>query len=263
MDPGRPNVARIYDYFLGGTNYLPADQAAGEEIISAQPEVPRIVRENRAFLGRAVRHLAGEAGLRQFLDVGAGLPTMENVHQIAQRTAPDARVVYADNDPAVVAQSETLLADSAGVGVIEADIRDPAAIFGHPVTRELLDLTRPVGLFLVAILHFLTDEDRPHELVRRYLDRLAPGSYLVITHGRAPAQTAAENRDAERAYNASTRNALNLRSTAQITAFFDGLEILAPGVVNIASWPAAAATPSGGAEGFYGGIGRVRGPAHA
>ncbi len=258
MNPESVNIARIYDYFLGGTNNLPADRAAAEQIIRVQPDVPQMVRENRAFLGRAVRYLAGDAGVRQFLDVGAGLPTMDNVHQIAQRSAPEARVVYADNDPAVVAEARTLLTGTAGVGAIGADIRDPDGILDYPVTGEMLDLTRPVGLFFVAILHFLADEDQPHDLVRRYLGRLVPGSYLVITHARALAQTAAESQDAARSYNASTGNALKLRSIARITAFFDGLEILEPGVVNIASWPGTPDGPQARAEGFYGGIGRMR-----
>jgi len=255
----KPNIARIYDYLLGGTSNSPADRAAADELVRIQPIVAMSVRENRAFLGRAVRYLVAEAGIRQFLDIGAGLPTMENVHQIAQREAADARVVYVDNDPEVISQAQTLLAGSAGVGAIEADIRDPSGIFGHPVTRGLLDLTRPVGLLFVSLLHFLREEDRPHELVRSYLDSLAPGSYLVISHGRSAAESSAESREAERAYNSSMDNALNLRSMERIEAFFEGLEIVEPGVVNIALWGNTTADQRDDSrDGFYGGIGRLR-----
>jgi trans-aconitate methyltransferase len=258
--PDQPNVARIYDYFLGGTSNLAVDRAAADEIIRINPTAPDVVRENRAFLGRAVDHLAREKEIRQYLDIGAGLPTMENVHQIARRVDPDARVVYVDNDPDVIAQSVTLLADAAGVGAFEADIRAPERILGHPVTRELIDFTQPVGLLLVSILHLLTDDDHPHALVHRYVEALPRGSYVVVSHGQAPdaSDAAAESRESVRAYNSKTGNALNLRSNAQIRAFFDGLQLLEPGVVDVAEWHATRAIARDEAlGGFYGGVARV------
>jgi hypothetical protein len=262
-DVSKPNVARIYDYLLGGSNNFPADRAAADEVVRLQPLAVRSVRENRGFLIRAARHLAAEEGIRQFLDIGAGLPTMNNVHQVVRQVAPDARVAYVDRDPEVVKHSEGLIDGTDGVGIIEADFRNPASILEHPVTQGLLDFSRPVGLFLVSILHFIPGADRPHELVRRYLSALPPGSHLALSHASVPAR-AVRTGEAMQEYNARTDGALTLRPPEQISAFFDGLRILAPGVVNVASWrpdprqPDADTAAYDETEGGYlGGIGRL------
>lgn len=191
---------------------------------------------------------------------------MDNVHQVVRRIAPDARVAYVDHDPEVVKHAETLVEGTEGVGVVEADFRAPASILGHPAVQQLLDFSQPVGLFLVSILHFIPDADRPHELVRRYLSALPPGSYLVLSHASVPAR-AVRTGQAMREYNARTDGALTLRPPEQIRAFFDGLRILAPGVVNVARWrpdprpPAAGTATYDETEGGYlGGVGRLSVP---
>jgi S-adenosyl methyltransferase len=201
VDPTKPSIARVYDYWLGGTHNLAADRELGRMMETLDPRIPAACRANRAFLGRAVRFLAGSAGVRQFIDIGSGIPTAGNVHEVAERAAPDARVVYADRDPVAVAEGRRLLAGNPRAAVIQADLRDPAAILSHPETGRLIDLAEPVGLILVAILHFILDAQKPHGIVERLRDAVAPGSYLVVSHATSqdnPRLAAA----AERVYNA-------------------------------------------------------------
>ena len=182
LDVTVPNVARIYDHLLGGKDNFAADREAARRLLAAVPDAARAAQANRAFLARAVRFLAAEAGIRQFLDVGTGLPTQGNVHEIAQTTDPRARVVYCDNDPMVVVHANALLADNLTVVASQADLRDPEFLFTLPVTRTLIDTSQPLAVLLVAVLHFLPDSDDPWALVERIKHMLAPGSYVVISH---------------------------------------------------------------------------------
>ena len=201
LDTSRPHPARVYDYLIGGKSNFAADRALAEKMLQETPGLRTAARENRAFLGRAVQYLAGEAGVRQFLDIGTGLPTVDNVHEVAQRIAPESRVVYADNDPMVLAHARELLtsAPEGRTAYVHADLRDPARILADPRVRDVLDFGRPVALVLVAVLHFLPDEDKPAEVVAALLDALPSGSYLVASHtalDHAPAPVAAMERAA-------------------------------------------------------------------
>ena len=184
IDTSRPHPARTYDYFLGGKNNFAADREVAEKGLAGWPAIRVGVRENRKFLARVVRYLAGEVGIRQFLDIGTGLPTADNMHEVAQAVAPSARVVYVDNDPLVLAHARALLTSSpeGRTAYIHADLRDPAAILNDPVTREVLDFTQPIALMLIAILHMIPDEEKPAEIVATLLDALPPGSYVVASH---------------------------------------------------------------------------------
>ncbi len=247
--------ARMYDYLLGGKDNFPADRETAEMALAATPMVRAMARQNRAFLQRAVGFLAREAGIRQFLDIGTGLPTKGNVHEIAQAIAPDARVVYVDNDPIVLVHSRALL-DNDNTTVIQADLREPATILGHPDVRKLIDFDQPMALLLVAILHFIQDEDAPAGIVARLRDAMAPGSYLTVSHGTTDidnAEPAVADR-VVRAYKRSTAP-VTLRSRPEILGYFDGFELVDPGLVQIQDWRPERPNPdvSGG---IYGGVGR-------
>jgi len=232
IDASVATAARMYDFWLGGHDNFAADRIAALKVTNGAPEVPLLARENRKFLGRAVRLLAGQAGIRQFLDLGTGLPTKDNVHQVAQAAAPGARVVYVDNDPMVLAHSRALKTGE-GTAVIQADLRDPETILTHPETRRLIDFGQPLVILFVAVLHFIGGADA-YGAVARFTRAAAPGSYLVLSHvtGDPEPQTAA----AGAAVYAGTANPLTLRTHDQILAFFDGLEILAPGLVPVPQW---------------------------
>jgi hypothetical protein len=264
INTGVPNPARIYDYLLGGKDNFPADREVADQVLAIAPVAREVVEDNRAFLRRAVRHLAGEAGIRQFIDLGSGLPTQGNVHEVAQAVAPDARVVYVDNDAMVVAHSRALLAGDNTVA-IEADLRQPEAVLGHPEVRELIDFGQPVALLLMAILHFVPDDQDPYGIVARFRDALPAGSHLAISHGTrdiparpdmSPEAMAEMGAKVERLYQLTTTS-LVTRTRAQVERFFDGFELLEPGVVEIQRW-----RPDGEAPrlpgGFYGGVGRKR-----
>ncbi len=264
INTGVPNPARIYDYFLGGKDNFPADREVAEQVVAIAPVARDIVEDNRAFLRRAVRLLAGEAGIRQFIDLGSGLPTQGNVHEIAQAAAPDARVVYVDNDAMVVTHSRALLAGD-NTAAIEADLRDPDSVMRHPEVRELIDFDQPIALLLMAILHFVPDEEDPYGIVARFRDALPAGSYLALSHGTRdiPARTdmspeamAEMGTKVERLYQLTTAS-LVTRTRAQVERFFDGFDLLDPGLVEIQLWrpdEADALLPGG----FYGGVGRKR-----
>ena len=233
IDTTVPTTARMYDFWLGGHDNFAADRTAALAVSEAAPEAPLLARENRKFLRRAVRYLAAEAGISQFLDIGTGLPTQGNVHQVAQAMNPDARVVYVDNDPMVLAHSRALKTGGNTV-VIEADLRQPQVILDHPGTRALIDFTRPLAVLLVAVLHFVGDDDRPHSTVSTICDALPPGSYLVLSHvtGDIRPEVAAKS---ETEYKKVTPGA-TLRTQEEILRFFSGLDLLDPGLVQVPRW---------------------------
>jgi hypothetical protein len=259
IDSSQPHEARVYDYFLGGTNNFAADREAAEEVLRYSPFVRTAARENRAFLGRAVRYLAAEAGIRQFLDIGAGLPATASVHSVAQAVEPSARVVYADNDPLVLAHARALLASApeGRTAYIRADLRDPAAILSDPVTRDLLDFGQPIGLIMVAILHFIQDEEKPAQILATLLDALPPGSYLAASHlttQHDPVATAAGQRAMQRA-----GIAMRKRDSGEFASLaFRGLELVPPGVVLVSEWRpnVVAPRPTPAEVNCYGGVAR-------
>ena len=257
--PDRPNVARLYDYFLGGQHNFAADREMARQLLAVEPNARYVVVQNRAFLDRAVRYLLA-SGVRQFLDLGSGIPTQDNVHEIAQRGDPAARVVYVDNDPAAVAHSRQILAGHDRAAVILEDLRRPAAILAHPEVTRLLDFSEPVGVLMVTILHFIPAAADPAGLVGRLTGSLPPGSHLVIshaTHEAAPDAVAA----VEKLY-AGTSAAAHSRSHEEILRFFDGFDLVEPGLVYQPRWrPAAASTPDYPERvWFYAGIGRKPAP---
>ncbi|HZD73599.1 MAG TPA: SAM-dependent methyltransferase [Actinomycetota bacterium] len=225
IDSSTPNVARIYDYMLGGKDNFPVDRDAAQRILAAYPESREGVRQNRAFMRRAVEYLAGQAGIRQFLDIGTGLPTQQNVHEVAKAVAPDAHVVYVDNDPVVCTHGRALLAEANQVAMVEADLREPERILTDPATRELIDFTEPVAILLVAILHFIPDEDDPFDRVARLRDAVPPGSYLVISHLLDAEQRRSDTTKVRQVYS-RTSAGLIPRTQEQIMRFFDGFELL-------------------------------------
>ena len=235
LDTSVAHPARRYNYWLGGKDNFPADRASGDAVAATFPSIRTAARENRAFLRRAVTFLTGEAGIRQFLDIGAGLPTADNTHEIAQRLAPESRVVYVDNDPLVMAHSRALLTSGSGVGVtdyVEADARTPDKIL--EAAARTLDFGQPTVLMLVAILHFISPADDPYGIVARLVGALAPGSYLVLSH--ATSDYPDEKHLA--AIAAGRFGSLWPRSREQVARFFDGLELLPPGIGSVAHWHA-------------------------
>ncbi len=230
----RANAARVYDYWLGGTHNFLADRDVARAIAAVAPTAPLIGRANRAFIGRAVRFLAAN-GIRQFLDIGSGIPTQGNVHEVAQQAAPGSRVAYVDVDPVAVAHSEALLAGHQDAAILQADLRKPGEILGHEVTRRLIDPGQPTGLLLVSILHFLADAEDPWQIVAALRDALAPGSFLVISHGTHEGQPTVANAVAK-VYNRSVTMGLHLRSHRAILRFFDGFQVVDPGLVYLPQW---------------------------
>jgi O-methyltransferase involved in polyketide biosynthesis len=237
IDTSRPHPARIYDYFLDGKDNFAADRETAATALESWPTIRTAARENRAFLGRAVRYLAAEAGVTQFLDIGSGLPSKGNVHEIAQEVNPAARVVYVDNDPIVLAHARALLASrpEGKCAYIQADLRDPDYILNDEATRETLDFTQPIALILCAVLHFMPDEDQPAQIVKRLVDALPPGSYVVSSH--ATAEYAEQSLlGAGKAYErGGMRGAI--RDTQEFAHLvFTGLELVPPGVVVVSEW---------------------------
>lgn len=252
IDTSRPHPARIYDYLLGGKDNYEVDQRAGDALTAKAPEAPISVRANRAFLQRAVRYVVG-AGVRQLLDIGTGLPTSPNIHETAQQAAPDVRVAYVDNDPIVKAHADALLSQFGETSIVLADVRDPQAVVDHPDVRRLIDFAAPVALFLVAVLHFVTDAEKPEEIVATLRDALPDGSYLVLSHATGDL---ADRRDAQAVYNNATAT-MNLRSHAEVERFFDGFDLVEPGLVQVPFWRPDTPPPAHAKEvGFYGGVAR-------
>jgi hypothetical protein len=228
------HAARAYDYYLGGKDNFPADREAAERSIAVFPSLPTVARQNRAFMTRATRYLAGEVGIRQFLDIGTGIPTSPNLHEVAQGIAPAARVVYADNDPIVLAHARALLTSTpeGRTAYLDVDLRDPANILDASGLRDTLDFTQPVALSLIAVLHFV-EGDAPFGIVRRLVDELAPGSYLTLTH-----ITADLDPNFERVVETYHERGIPLecRSRADVELMFDGLELIDPGVQIVHRW---------------------------
>ncbi|GAA1187541.1 hypothetical protein F4556_005663 [Kitasatospora gansuensis] len=237
LRPEVPHPARMYDYYLGGKDNFPADREAAEKVLSLSPLVRISALANRSFLQRAVRRLAAEYGIRQFLDIGTGIPTAGNTHEIAQQVIPDAKVAYLDNDPIVLVHSRALLA-GAGVGnasVVQADLRDPKAILDNPEVRKVIDLGEPVALLLFAVLHFIDDADDPWGIVRTLVDALPSGSFLAISHGTGDFSTPEAAAKGPAIYKSATAQ-LSMRPKAEVLRFFDGLELLEPGLVTAPTW---------------------------
>lgn len=234
VDTQKANTARVYDYWLGGTHNFLADQDAGRAIAAVEPNMRGIARANRAFLRRAVRFLARE-GIDQFLDIGSGIPTEGNVHEIAQRANPGARVAYVDVDPVAIAHSKAILEGNHNAGIVDADLRVPEKILAHEAVGRLVDFSRPVGLILMVVLHFVSDEQDPGQVLATLRDALAPGSYLVLGHATRDGKPAAANA-AEKVYNRSVATKLHLRTHGEILSLFDGFELLEPGLVYAPMW---------------------------
>ena len=259
IDTGKANIARVYDYWLGGSNNFRADQDAARAMIAIEPNIRAMARANRDFMGRAVRFLATEGGIRQFLDIGSGIPTGGNTHEVAQATAPCSRVVYADIDEVAVAHSRLLLENRPDTAVIQADVREPERILAAPQTRQLIDFSQPTGLLLVSVLHFLDDHDDPWRVLARLRDALAPGSFLVLSHATGEAKP-----DVAAAANTVYMNKVaargDYRSRAGILRLFDGFALVEPGLVYLSQWrPDEAAESEGDGSQLWllGGVGRL------
>jgi len=253
IDPSVAHIARIQDYWLGGKDHFEADRIAGDEAIAQLPDMVASVRNTRSFLGRTVRFLARERGIRQFLDVGTGIPTAANTHEVAQRVAPDSRIVYVDNDPMVLAHARALLTSTAEgkCSYIDADIRDPDKILAD--AGEVIDFTRPVAVVLMAVLQFVPDADDPYGLVRRLMAAMPDGSYLVISHPAADIQAAAMAGMATR-LNQLMAQQVKPRSKAEVTAFFDGLDLVEPGVIRCPEWRPDRPEDAAGKSTMWGGV---------
>jgi hypothetical protein len=222
----------MYDYLLGGSHNFAADRVAADQALRHMPELVGVMQANRAFLRRAVQFLTA-AGIRQFLDLGSGIPTVGNVHEVAHRDDPEARVVYVDIDPVAVTHSQAILADNPRATTIMADFRDPRALLAHPELRTFLDLSQPVAVLLVSVLHFLPGE--PAELIAHFRDAIVPGSYLVITHASTEGQPPGGIEDARAVY-ARSAEPVVMRSRAEIAALFDGFSLVDPGLVRLPFW---------------------------
>ncbi len=247
VDTKRANVARVYDYLLGGSHNFLADQDLGRSLAAVEPNVRVFAQANRKFLGDAVRFLSG-AGISQFLDIGSGIPTQGNVHEVAQQANPAARVAYADIDPVAVAHSKAILAGNDNATAIRGDLREPGLILSDPGIRRLIDFGQPVGLLLVSVLPFVADADDPWRLVATLRDALAPGSYLAVCHytdEHDPARSQALNK----VYTSSVPAQAGARSRAGILRFFDGFELVEPGLVFISQWRPGGPAPELGEYG--------------
>ncbi|QYC39983.1 S-adenosyl methyltransferase [Nonomuraea coxensis DSM 45129] len=257
INPNIPHSARVYDYWLGGKDNFEADRRVAEATMAAVPGIRESARNNRAFLGRAVRHLT-RLGVRQFLDMGTGIPSQGNTHEVAQAEAPESRVIYVDNDPIVMTHARALLTstEEGRTAYLEADVRDPAAVLEHPEVREIIDFSQPVALMMVAILMHIPDADDPAGLVRTYADALPTGSYLVLSHltlDLVPPHVAED-------YLAATSNQAmhrTPRTGEQIARYFDGFDLLEPGLVAVSEWHDTPLFPDDLAW-MYGGVGRKR-----
>ncbi|MER6459172.1 SAM-dependent methyltransferase [Streptomyces sp. NPDC001288] len=251
IDTSKPHPARIYDYLLGGKDNYEVDRQAGDQLAAVAPEVWISVRANRGFLQRAVRHVI-DSGVRQILDVGTGLPTSPNVHEIAQEAEADVRVAYVDNDPIVKAHADALLNRAGTTSIVLADLRDPKSVVEHPEVRRIIDFDQPVALFLVAILHFIRDAEEPERIVATLRDALPAGSFLVLSHA---TDDFAERSAAQAIYNNATAS-MNLRPRARVERFFEGFELVEPGLVQVPFWRPDSTPPEGSAQiGFYGAVG--------
>jgi hypothetical protein len=255
IDPTVAHIARVQDYWLGGKDHFEADRVAGDEVIAQLPDTVASVRNNRAFLGRTVRFLAAEQGVRQFLDLGTGIPAASNTHEVAQDITPEARIVYVDNDPMVLAHARALLTSrrEGRCAYIDVDIRDPEKILN--AAAEVLDFTEPVAVMLVAVLQFIPDDDDPHGIVRRLMATVPAGSYLVISHPAADIQAAAMAAAAGRLNELMAQRATP-RAKDAVTSFFDGLDLAEPGVIRCPEWRPDRPADAAGKSTMWGGVAR-------
>jgi hypothetical protein len=258
LDTSVAHPARVYDYWLGGKDNFAADREAAERVLAVTPGLRYRVRANRAFLGRVTRFLAADAGIRQFLDIGTGIPSGDNTHEVAQRAAPDSRVLYVDNDPIVLLHAQALLRSSleGATDYLQADLRDPGLILDR--AADVLDLGQPVAVMLLGVLHLISDAEDPWAIVARLMAAMPAGSYLAISHpaidiGRGQA-------DAQRTYNERVSTAQTLRTRDQVARFFTGLELVEPGLVQVHQWrPDPGDTVPEGVESAHGAVGRKPG----
>jgi len=251
----RPNVARIHNYLLGGKDNYAEDRQVAECLLAVVPGVRAAARANRRFLVRAVQFLAAEAGIGQFIDIGTGLPAAGHVHQVTRELAPQSRVVYVDNDPVVVSHARALLCRGPGVVAVEGDVRDPAGILDHPDVRAVVDFGEPVAVVLSAVLHFVPDEDSPYKLVEMLKAAVPPGSYLVISHATGEDIGPEAAGQVQGLYAQATAPAV-LRSCADVARFFEGLELVAPGIGDVAAWRASVSPAGLGRTIILGAVGR-------
>jgi hypothetical protein len=259
IDTSKPHPARMYDYYIGGKNHFAADRAVADAALAHWPSGRIGLRENRRFLGRAVRYLAGEAGIRQFLDIGSGLPTTSNVHEIAQSVDPSCRVVYVDSDPMVLVHARALLTSrpEGRTAYIQADLKSPADILSSPTVRAVIDFGEPVALMLIAVLHFLREEDKPEAIMATLLDALPPGSYLAASHLTLEHDPVGVG-GGQRAYHKAGLP-MNARDADEFASLaFSGLELVPPGVVLVSEWrpDSTAPRPTAAEVSCYGGVAR-------
>ncbi|MFI6393458.1 SAM-dependent methyltransferase [Nonomuraea sp. NPDC050540] len=233
VDPTVPSSARVYDYLLGGKDNLAVDRAVADKLLALAPDTRLVARASRAFLARAVHHMA-QRGVRQFIDLGTGIPTSPSVHEVARRTNPACRVVYVDYDPVVRLHAEVLLASAPGVAGILADARDPDAIFADPHVSGLIDFEQPVGVLMVGLLHFVLDGEDPHGIVKRFRERMAPGSHLVLTHAMDESHPEAKRQLGVATAGSPIQSVFRTRE--QVLGFFDGFELIGPGLVPVQDW---------------------------
>jgi hypothetical protein len=255
LDTSVAHIARVYNYWLGGKDNYEADREAGDQAIQAYPDLVLSVRANRAFLARTVRYLAGEGGIRQFLDIGTGIPAADNTHEVAQSVAPDCRVVYVDNDPVVLSHARSLLTSKpeGATDYIDADLRDTQEILAQ--AARTLDFSRPVAVMLIAIMHAIGDEDDPYAIVATLMEAVPPGSYLALSHVASdivPAQAA----DMTRRLNRLMYEKTTPRPQADVARFFDGLGLVEPGVVRVQHWRPDTETEAATPSSMWGGVGR-------
>lgn len=251
-----PNAARIYDYLLDGKDNYQADRDTAVQLQELFPDIVKTARDNRHFLERVVSYVVGQAGIRQVIDIGSGLPTQNNVHEIAQRIAPETRVVYVDNDPVVVAHGLAMLATNEHVTVVNSDLRTPRETMTHPGLLKLIDFRSPVAVLMLASLHFVRDGEYPHAMLRLWRETMRYGSYLAISHGTADEVEPAKAQAAQDVYAGASAPAVP-RTLAEVEAFFDGFDLLPPGVVDINVWPVPVLGHSPADRVLlYGGLGR-------
>ncbi len=255
FDTSVAHIARVYDYWLGGKDNFAVDRAAAEQAIAAYPDIVFSVRANRAFLARVVRYLAGEAGIRQFLDIGTGIPASNNTHEVAQSVAPDCRVVYVDNDPIVLSHARALLTSGPhGVtSYLDADLRDTGRVLA--AAAGMLDFSRPVAVMLMAILQHVDNAENPNGIVATLLGALPPGSYLALSHPASDIDAEAQGKLAE-GLNKTMAEKVTMRDRAQVTRFFVGLELVEPGLVRVPEWRPASELEAKSPAGLWGGVGR-------
>ena len=258
FDTSVPHIARVYDYWLGGKDNFAADRELGEQTLEAYPNLVFSVRANRAFLARTVRFLAREAGIRQFLDIGTGIPTANNTHEVAQHIAPDSRIVYVDNDPIVLSHARALLKSSpqGACAYLDADLRDPDAILS--AAAGTLDFGQPIAVMLIAVMHFIGDDAQASEIITRLTTACVPGSYLVISHVGGD-NDAEQQTEMVRRLNQAVAQKATMRDRAGVTRLFDGLELVAPGVVRVSDWRPDSDLEAARPTGLWGGVARKPG----